>query len=148
MIRRNNQSFFDQCITRLTSLSRRENSHFKTVNGTKRALTRSKSCAKWQTWPSSLRNKCLKYQARILILMRSWSGLTRSTAHLNPVQTWEICCDKYTMFKVECPNQGDRVRDFKSLQVIQMEDQTLAEPAQEKRKEKKEKSSQKKKTKK
>jgi len=66
-------------------------------------------------------NKCLKYQARILIWMRSLSGLTRSTAHLHPFQMWQICCDTYTMFKIERFNQGDRVRDFKSLQVIQME---------------------------
>jgi len=26
---------------------------------------------------------------------------------------WEICCDAYTMWKIEHPKQGDGVRDFK-----------------------------------
>jgi len=26
---------------------------------------------------------------------------------------WEVCCDTYNMFKIEHPNQGDGVRDFK-----------------------------------
>ena len=70
MMRRSNQSFFYLCIMQCTSCSTKENSSLKTENGTKRAWTRSESCVECRTWPSSLRNKRLKCQARILVRNR------------------------------------------------------------------------------
>jgi len=59
---------------------------------------------------------------------------------LKPV-LWEICCDTYTMFKVEHPNQGDEVCDFKWKWWHGTNAECVANaiPAPPKKKEKKEK---------
>jgi len=43
-----------------------------------------------------------------------WTDKIHRALALKPI-LWEICCDRdaYTMFKIEYPNQGDGVRDFK-----------------------------------
>jgi len=60
---------------------------------------------------------------------------------LEPI-LWEVCCDIYTMFKIEHPNQGDEVRGFKwkLWHDTNNKQDADATPAPKKKKEKKAKS--------
>jgi len=74
IMRRSKGFFFDLHIIQWMSWSTKKNSTFKTEIGTKRAWTNSKNCAKWRSWPSSLRTTWLKCQARNPARMRSKNG--------------------------------------------------------------------------
>jgi len=143
MMRRSNLSFFDLCIIQWTSLSTREHVPFKQCTFQTRVCNNT-SVDKIKELREVV-DAAFKSQQRISEMpskdtdvdaFMEWTDQIHYA--LQPILC-EKCCDTYTMFEMEHPNQGGGVRGFKWKWWYDTNTQRDddATPASNKRKEKK-----------